>query len=99
MTHSGKPDYNRNVKLACRCCGYIARTSRKWLDQAGPPHCPDHGPMEVVGAVNGVLVRRVLPSPSPSSVGEALRFLHLVGAWTEPCDGRISACDTSLREV
>lgn len=35
----------RLIKVACRDCGYIARVSRKWLDSAGPPHCPKHGQM------------------------------------------------------
>lgn len=36
---------NRHVKCACATCGYVVRTARKWLDQVGPPHCPQHGPM------------------------------------------------------
>lgn len=36
----------RLVKVSCARCGYVARVSRKWLDQSGPPHCPDHGAME-----------------------------------------------------
>ena len=42
-----KPQTNRQMKCTCKSCGYIARTSRKWLDEAGPPHCPNHGAMEV----------------------------------------------------
>lgn len=37
----------RLIKCVCPECGYIARTTRKWLDERGPPHCPDHGPMEI----------------------------------------------------
>ena len=29
--------------------GYLARVSRKWLDDAGAPHCPLHGEMQVSG--------------------------------------------------
>jgi hypothetical protein len=30
----------RMHKCACPACGYIARVSRKWLSQSGPPICP-----------------------------------------------------------
>lgn len=35
----------RMIKMECKECGYVARTSRKWLDEVGPCHCPKHGPM------------------------------------------------------
>lgn len=35
----------RLVKVSCTGCGYVVRVSRKWLDQVGPPLCPDHGAM------------------------------------------------------
>ena len=35
----------RLVKVTCLGCGYVARVSRKWLDQVGPPLCPEHGAM------------------------------------------------------
>nr|MDP9196481.1 SprT-like domain-containing protein [Pseudomonadota bacterium] len=35
----------RLIKCECQECGYIARVARKWLEDAGAPHCPDHGPM------------------------------------------------------
>lgn len=38
----------RLVKLECGGCGYIARTTRKWLDGVGVLHCPDHGEMREV---------------------------------------------------
>jgi len=37
----------RLLKVSCPECGYVARVSRKWLDEVGPPHCPKHGPMLV----------------------------------------------------
>lgn len=40
-----KPDHNRQLKCHCETCGYIARTTRGWIDKAGTPHCPDHGAM------------------------------------------------------
>jgi hypothetical protein len=50
----GEPINNRAPKqntrmLKCECpmCGYIARTSQKWIDEVGPPHCPVHGAMEI----------------------------------------------------
>ncbi|KGD42913.1 sprT-like family protein [Burkholderia pseudomallei] len=42
-----KKQSRRHIKCLCERCGYTARTSRKWLDQAGPPHCPLHGAMTV----------------------------------------------------
>lgn len=30
----------RLLKVACRECGYIARVTQKWLDEAGAPLCP-----------------------------------------------------------
>jgi hypothetical protein len=35
-----KPQTNRWVACRCKTCGYVARTSRKWLDAAGAPFCP-----------------------------------------------------------
>jgi hypothetical protein len=47
---------NRHVKTTCmdqnegEPCGYTARTSRTWIDRAGPPLCPIHEtPMVVEG--------------------------------------------------
>lgn len=36
----------RQIKVSCQKCGYVARVSRKWIDQVGPPHCPLHGAMK-----------------------------------------------------
>lgn len=38
---------SRMVKMQCAECGYVARAARKWIDQVGPVHCPEHGEMEV----------------------------------------------------
>lgn len=36
----------RMIKVECDTCGYTCRTTRKWLDAAGAPHCPAlHGQM------------------------------------------------------
>lgn len=75
MNKRGKPDYNRNVKLACHHCGYIARTTRKWLEHAGPAHCPNHGAMMVVGEVQGVPVQTFTPS---RPIQAALHLLELL---------------------
>lgn len=41
----------RLVKVECRSCGYIARVTRKWLDNAGAPLCPcNERPMLEEGA-------------------------------------------------
>jgi len=44
-TTAPRKQASHHVKCACPTCGYVARTARKWLDQSGPPHCPQHGPM------------------------------------------------------
>ena len=31
---------SRLKKVACGSCGYVARVTAKWIDQAGPPLCP-----------------------------------------------------------
>lgn len=36
----------RLVKATCGC-GYTVRLTRKWIDEVGAPHCPEHGEMEV----------------------------------------------------
>lgn len=47
-TTGPKKQVNRHIKCKCEQCGYTARTSRKWLDKLGPPHCPTHGIMEII---------------------------------------------------
>ena len=49
-TTSPRKQGNRHVKCTCPACGYIARTTCLWIDQAGPPHCPQHGPMLADGS-------------------------------------------------
>ena len=42
-----KKQSTRMVKVVCAECGYTARTTRKWLDDAGAPMCPCNSkPME-----------------------------------------------------
>ena len=43
----GKGSGSRLVKVECGTCGYIARVTRKWLDEAGAPRCGNgrHGRM------------------------------------------------------
>jgi predicted Zn-ribbon and HTH transcriptional regulator len=42
-----KKQTTRLIKCMCRDCGYIVRTTDKWLDRSGPPICPeDHIPMD-----------------------------------------------------
>lgn len=40
-----KRQKNRQRKCECLECGYVCRTTKKWLDEMGPPHCPKHGAM------------------------------------------------------
>ena len=35
-----KPQGTRMLKMECPTCGYVARTTKKWLDAAGPLRCP-----------------------------------------------------------
>lgn len=45
---SAKPKQTtRMIKCVCPECGYVARTTRKWIDDTGTPHCPAHGAMEI----------------------------------------------------
>jgi hypothetical protein len=37
-----KKQTTRMVKCECPECGYVVRTSRKWIDEAGAPWCPQH---------------------------------------------------------
>lgn len=38
---------SRLIKCECGECGYVCRTTQKWIDDVGAPHCPEHGEMEV----------------------------------------------------
>lgn len=38
--NAAKKDHNRQLKVKCPECGYTCRTTRKWLDEVGPPICP-----------------------------------------------------------
>lgn len=42
-----KKDTNRQLKCECDTCGYIARTTKKWITDVGPPTCGvrSHGVM------------------------------------------------------
>lgn len=42
-----KKQGTRLIKAECSDCGYTVRVTRKWVDDVGVPHCPEHGPMEV----------------------------------------------------
>jgi len=42
-----KKQSTRMIKMECGKCGYVARTSQKWIDEAGAAHCPQHGEMSV----------------------------------------------------
>jgi len=48
LTTAPKRQSSRHLKCQCLTCGYTARTSRKWLDLYGPPHCPLHGQMRFI---------------------------------------------------
>jgi hypothetical protein len=45
---NAKKQGTRMLKCECPDCGYIAYTSRKWLDEMGAPVCPEHGQMAQV---------------------------------------------------
>ncbi len=42
---------SRLLKVECSECGYVARVTRKWLDELGPPICPAHKKPFVEAAV------------------------------------------------
>ena len=42
-----KKQSTRMIKCTCEECGYLVRTASKWIDAMGPPHCPEHGLMDV----------------------------------------------------
>ncbi len=47
-TAQGRKQSTRMKKMECGTCGYIARTTRKWLEAYGPTICPGgHGPMDL----------------------------------------------------
>ena len=37
-----KKQSTRLIKCECPDCGYVCRTTRKWIDDAGAPICPQH---------------------------------------------------------
>lgn len=37
-----KKQTTRLIKCECSECGYVCRTTKKWLDEAGAPLCPTH---------------------------------------------------------
>jgi len=43
LTTRPKKQSTRLLKCECPACGYIARVAWKWLEEKGPPHCPEHG--------------------------------------------------------
>lgn len=48
-----KPQTGRMLKLKCKECGLVARMSRKWIDDVGAVHCPDHGELEEAAPGDG----------------------------------------------
>ncbi|OLP04658.1 hypothetical protein BLL52_4312 [Rhodoferax antarcticus ANT.BR] len=48
MTTGPKRQTRRHIKCQCEVCGYTVRTSKKWLNESGPPICPKHKQMKVV---------------------------------------------------
>jgi hypothetical protein len=40
LAESGKKQSTRMIKCECANCGYIVRTSQKWIDELGAPICP-----------------------------------------------------------
>jgi len=50
-----KKQSTRLLKCECPECGYVCRTTKKWLDEVGAPHCPRHGEMkaEIPGEDDG----------------------------------------------
>jgi hypothetical protein len=40
LSSTPKPQKNRQLKCHCETCGYTARTTAKWIREAGAPICP-----------------------------------------------------------
>jgi hypothetical protein len=38
-----QPQKTRMIKCECASCGYVARTTQKWIDKPGAPFCPCTG--------------------------------------------------------
>jgi hypothetical protein len=74
----------RMLRCQCLTCGYLARVSRRWLDQAGPPICPtDQIPLQTTGARDP----RSPPSPCCRRLDRAAdskRGVHNV-EWCRSC--------------
>lgn len=49
-TSRGKGSGSRLLKVECATCGYVARTTRKWLDEVGAPLCGHEGHGRMVEA-------------------------------------------------
>ncbi len=45
VTTRPKKQSARMIKCECGECGYIVRTARRWIEEKGAPHCPEHGAM------------------------------------------------------
>lgn len=43
LKEPGKKQTTRLIKCKCPKCGYVCRSTMKWLDAAGAPLCPTHG--------------------------------------------------------
>ena len=41
-----KKQESRTWKCWCETCGYKARVAKNHIARSGPPHCPEHGPMQ-----------------------------------------------------
>ena len=63
---------SRHVRCACPTCGYVARTTRKWITDAGPPHCPSHGPMQVAAADRDAVAGPVTSEASRPAMAPAV---------------------------
>ena len=44
-TTGRKPQKCRMIKVSCPECGYTVRVSKKWIEEAGYPLCPQHEEM------------------------------------------------------
>lgn len=66
QTTAKKKQSTRLVKCECSECGYIARTTQKWIEETGEPVCPcNFEPMKVAAQsatrLNGKVIRMKIP--------------------------------------
>ena len=99
-----KQQPTRMLKLVCPSCGYVARTTKQWLEQVGSLRCPCA--LVVMDVAGGVNVAAVTPEKLVAYELVALEILSgihggpvaaeiveiLLGSYAEEIDSREAPC-------